>query len=132
MKFNLKLLVILITGFVMLIVYANAQPATGSESQMDALVNKHISINQKKQAMPGYRVQIYFGAKREAATEIKNGFNQSFPDIPAYLLYQQPNFKVRVGDCKTRLEAVKILELIKNTYEVAFIVKDDVKLPEIK
>jgi len=132
MKYKLKILVGLLFPLVLLSNCIHAQPATGSEAQMDALIKKHIAINEKKQSMPGYRVQIYFGAKRDIATEIKNGFNEDFPDIPAYLLYQQPNFKVRVGDCKTRLEAVKILETIKNTYEVAFIVKDDVKLPEIK
>lgn len=104
---------------------------TNGETQITELVKKHVAQNQKKASMPGYRVQIYFGAKRDQATEIKNDFNQKFPDIAAYLLYQQPNFKVRVGDCKTRLEAIKILDTIKDTYEVAFIVKDDVKLPEI-
>jgi hypothetical protein len=125
----------IITAFFFIFMFSqlasNAQTGSG-ESQITELVNKHISINQKKQSMPGYRVQIYFGAKRDKATELKADFNQNFPDIPAYLLYQQPNFKVRVGDCKTRLEATKILDNIKNTYEVAFIVKDDVKLPDIK
>lgn len=112
--------------------YAFTSQAQSSDSLINNLVAKHVSINEKKLSMPGYRVQIYFGAKRDKATEIKTGFNQAYPEIPAYLSYQQPNFKVRVGDCKTRLEATKILESIKGVYDVAFIVKDDVKLPDVK
>lgn len=132
MKYFLKHLII--SAIIILGIKSNiiAQTTGSNETQMDALVNKHININRKKLSMPGYRVQIYFGAKRDKATEIKTDFNQNFPEIPAYLIYQQPNFKVRVGDCKTRLEAAKILESLKNTYEVAFIVKDEVKLPDIK
>ena len=37
---------------------------------------------------------------------------------------------IRVGDFKTRLEAMKFLKEIQSLYSAAFIVKDDVKLPE--
>jgi hypothetical protein len=46
------------------------------------------------------------------------------------MTYQQPNFKIRVGDFKTRLEALKFLKEVQGLYSTAFIVKDDVKLPE--
>jgi hypothetical protein len=103
-----------------------------NDSLMKVVIAKQTSINQKKLSMPGFRVQIYVGGKRDKASEIKASFNSNFPNIPAYIAYQQPNFKVRVGDCKTRLEALYLLEQIKANYEVAFVVRDEVKLPEIK
>ena len=81
-------------------------------------------------AMPGYRVQIFYGSQRTKATEIRTEVLKKFPDIPAYIIYQQPNFKVRMGDFKTRLEAMKLLDAIRHEYAQAFIVKDEVKLPE--
>lgn len=111
---------------------SKAQVTDNSNNQINTVIAKQISINQKKESMSGYRIQLYFGGKRDKANEIKQDFNNSFPNIPAYITYQQPNFKVRVGDCKTRMEALGILEQIKANYEVTFIVKDDVKLPAIK
>lgn len=82
-------------------------------------------------SMPGYRVQIYFGNDRTKAQELRSEFLQLFPSVPAYLVYHQPNFKVRVGDFRTRLEAIGFLNKISGSYQSAFIVPDDVKLPDL-
>ena len=37
---------------------------------------------------------------------------------------------MRLGDFKTRLEAMKLLDEVRHDYPQAFIVKDEVKLPE--
>ncbi len=100
------------------------------DSLVHVLVNRHIAISQAKRTMPGYRVQIYFGSDRTKANEVKTDFLQLFPNKGAYLVYQQPNFKIRVGDYKTRLEAMKFLREVQDLYSAAFIVKDEVKLPE--
>jgi SPOR domain len=100
------------------------------DSLIHILVNRHIAINEAKSTMPGYRVQVYFGPNRAKAIEVKTDFLQLFPNTGAYLVYQQPNFKIRVGDYKTRLEALQFLKEIQTLYSAAFIVKDEVKLPE--
>ena len=99
------------------------------DSLIKVLVNRHISINQAHRSMPGYRVQIFFGAQRAKANEVKTDFLQIYPNTGAYLVYQQPNFKIRVGDFKTRLEAMKFLKELQPLYTTAFLVKDEVKLP---
>jgi hypothetical protein len=100
-------------------------------AKLDSLVDKHVKINQSNKTMPGYRIQVYFGQQRSKAMEIKSDFELRYGGIPVYLTYKQPNFKVRAGDFKTKLEASKYLNDIKSSYAVAFIVKDDVKLPEV-
>ncbi len=100
------------------------------DSLIHVLANRHLAINQAKRTMSGYRIQIYFGSDRTKANEVKTDFLQLFPNKGAYLIYQQPNFKIRVGDHKTRLEAMKFLKEIQSLYSAAFIVKDEVKLPE--
>ena len=100
------------------------------DSLIHILVNRHTAINQARRTMPGYRIQIYFGTDRTKANEIKTDFLHLFPNAGSYLIYQQPNFKIRVGDYKSRLEAMKFLKEIQTLYSAAFIVKDDVKLPD--
>ena len=80
--------------------------------------------------MAGFRVQVYNGNQRAKATELRTEVLQKFPHTSAYIIYQQPNFKLRLGDFKTRIEAMKLLDAVRHDYAQAFIVKDDVKLPE--
>lgn len=100
------------------------------DSLVKVLVKRHIALGQAQKSMPGYRVQIYFGPDRNDAIEIQEEFGSMFRDIPAYLSYQQPNFKIRAGDFPDRLMAQKFLQEIQTLYSSAFIVRDDVKLPK--
>ena len=102
------------------------------DPRFDELVAKQKRLNAATQTMPGYRIQIYFGAVRQKASEVKLEFASRFPGVPAYLTYQQPNFKVRVGDYRSRFEAQKFLKDIDGMFPSGFIVPEDVKLPPVK
>ena len=102
------------------------------DQRYDELVAKQKRQNAATQTMPGYRIQIYFGAVRQKASEVKLEFASRFPGVPAYLTYQQPNFKVRVGDYRSRFEAQKFLKEIDGQFPSTFIVPEDVKLPPVK
>jgi len=95
------------------------------------LVNRHITLNVEKETIKGYRVQIHFGGERKKTEKIRAEFLQHYPEISAYELYQQPNFKVRVGDFRTRLEAQKFLKQLAGEFPSAFIVTDDINLPKL-
>lgn len=103
---------------------------TPNDELVKDLVERHKRIGLLKQTTSGYRIQLYFGSERSKASEIKTDFSTNFSSTPAYLLYQQPNFKIRVGDFKTRMEAYAFLESIKEFYTTSFIVPDDIKLPK--
>lgn len=100
-----------------------------NDSLARKLVERHKLVNAAKKSMPGYRIQIYFGNDRIKAQEMRTEFIKLIPDEAAYLIYQQPNFKVRVGDFRTRLEAAGFLKQINSSFPNAFIVPDEVKLP---
>jgi hypothetical protein len=100
------------------------------DSLVSQLLRRNALLNETKMSMPGYRIQIYFGTDRNKANEIRTAFIADHNDTPAYLLYHQPNFKVRIGDFKTRLEAVKAMQVISISYSNAFIVKDEIPLPK--
>lgn len=78
----------------------------------------------------GYRIQIaaYSGVNSKSQAEAaRNTFSNLFPYTKSYLTYNEPYFKVRVGDYYTRLQAYKDLETIKSTYPSAYIVPDKIK-----
>ena len=101
-----------------------------SDSLTEKLVERHKLVNAAKMSMPGFRIQIYFGNERVKAQEIRTDFLSNFPTTSAYLVYHQPNFKVRVGDFRTRLEAAGFLKKLGERYSSSFIVPDEVKLQE--
>lgn len=120
--------------FFSVLIYAfNAKPvfAQSQDSLVQVLVKKHIAINKSKQTLPGYRVQLFFGGDRNKAYEVRSDFIKVFSTTPSYIVYHQPNFKVRVGDFRTKLEAMNFLKEVQPLFEAAFIVKDEVKLPEL-
>lgn len=127
---------ILALNFIFLNVYLFAQTDTGKievvqEYKIQELLNRHIETNSKT-PIKGYRIKIHFGADKNKAKEVKAKFISKFPDIPAYEKYDQPNFNIRVGDFRTKLEAYKFLKEVQLEFPSAFLVQDDIELPEIK
>ena len=102
------------------------------DEQVLSLINNHIQYNVLKKGVDGYRVQIFFDSgnnSREKALSLRSEFMSKFPNTNAYVIWQQPNYKVRVGNCLTRIEAQKILDEVKPTYINAYIVKDVIEYP---
>lgn len=78
----------------------------------------------------GYRVQIFLG-DRATAEATKRAFLQRNPDVPAYLSWLAPNFRLRVGDLRTRLEAERLLRDVKEAYPGSYIVPDEIEMPRV-
>ncbi len=102
-----------------------------ADPRITTLQDKYIELNKLKQTTSGYRIQIHFGNEREKAKDIKTKFLQAFPDVPAYDSYQSPNFRVRVGDYRSKLEATKYLKQISAAFPSSFIVNDNIKYPKL-
>lgn len=101
------------------------------DRRIDELLTKHIEINSKT-PVKGYRVKIHFGADKNKAKEVKAKFIAQFPTVAAYEKYDQPNFNIRVGDFRTKLEAYKFLKELQSEFPSAFIVQDEILLPELE
>ncbi len=72
----------------------------------------------------GYRVQIYSGNERAKATSIKVDFMRRFPGIATYITYLSPQFRVKVGDYRSRAEAATMYQQVSPLYNPSMIVPD--------
>ena len=72
----------------------------------------------------GYRVQIYNGNDRTKATQIKVDFMRRFPGVRTYMTYVQPQFRVKVGDYRTREDALEMYRQASQLYNPSMIVPD--------
>ena len=108
------------------------QAFKSQDSLVSQMIERQKATNAQKMTMSGYRIQLFFGGDRARANNMRLDFLQQYPDMGAYVLYQQPNFKLRIGDFKSRMEAVNFLTEMQPGYSMAFIVADEVKLPVIE
>jgi hypothetical protein len=105
------------------------------DDRVDLLVSKHVQINQNKKGIEGFRIQIFFDSGNNSKTNaeaIYSGFTTKYPDVPAYLSFKAPNYKVRVGDFRTRLDAQRFLNEIIGEYPGAWLIEDLVNLPKVE
>lgn len=109
-------------------------PHVTRDARIDKLVQAHIRQNQKSPEIEGYRVQVYSGSGNEArqqANDIRRQLIGSNPEMPTHLVYQPPNFKVRVGDCRSEFEAIRLKRELAFYYPQGFVVRDVIELPRL-
>ena len=107
--------------------------------QQDPLLTEmlewHVSNNKKDKQIEGFRVEIFFSSDidaKEKALKKKVEFLKLYPENTVHIKYVAPNFRVRVGDFRTKNEALKLFKEIKNTYPLSFIVTDNIDFPLMK
>jgi len=99
------------------------------------LVNyyKHLARNRQVSGVPGYRIRIFsdsgIGAKEEQQ-RVRARFLSLYPDVDAYYHYDEPYFKVYVGDCRTKSEALKLYDRVKNNFPNPILVPDDIRIKQ--
>ncbi len=104
------------------------------DEKIKKLVARHIAINDSLGTIHGYRLQLFFTSGvngKKMAQEVQSEFIRKYPGTESYLVWDSPNYKVRVGDFRTRLDALKFQEEIKVNFPNAYIVSDEINLPKM-
>lgn len=105
------------------------------DPRLETLLTKHIQINQNKGGMEGFRIQIFSDSgnnSKNQAQAANDGFIARFPTIKTYLSFKSPNYRVRIGDFRNRLDAQRFLLEIASDYPNAFIVSEKINLPQVE
>lgn len=82
----------------------------------------------QKVTASGYRVQIYSGANRTDAYAAQAKFKQIYKDLNTYVGYEQPNYRVKVGDFTNRNHAQALMNQLKKSFNSVFIFTETVNL----
>ena len=69
-----------------------------------------------------YTIQIFYGSLNEADS-IYNDFKENYKDVKLELIFETPNYKVRIGEYKDINVASQSLEKIRRIYPGSFIIK---------
>jgi hypothetical protein len=101
------------------------------DPRIDLLVRKQTAINEEttresRRNVPGFRIQVMNTPDRNKVYDAKAKVYQEFPDWKPYLLYQAPNYKLRVGDFKTEEEAQAALQQLSRLFPQGMYVIHDI------
>lgn len=127
----MRLLFILICCFFTIPVFSQTGVITVNDNAgANALVEKHIYFNKEHGELPGYRVQIISSTSLGDVKAAKSSFLQKFPEFKANIVYEAPNYKLRIGNYTNRFDANRYLQEFLIYYPNAFIVKDMIHIAE--
>ncbi len=104
------------------------------DSRIESLISKQRHLYDLDSSTNGYRIHIFMEIGNEAlqhAEQVKRRFEIAYPDIPIYLTYSEPHFRLRAGDFRDRVEAEKCLRRIKPKFKEAFVTADRIYRPKI-
>jgi hypothetical protein len=109
------------------------------DPRVDMLIRKQIEINEEttrdsRRNMPGFRIQVINSPDRTKVFAAKAKVYQEFPDLKPYLLYQAPNYKLKVGNFKTQEEAEEMQKQLERLFPAGlYIIRDviEVKVSEL-
>ena len=103
----------------------NAQEQNNTLNQdpkFEQLLSEKRKINTSLILNDSYKIQIFNGSS-ENAKKILSEFKQEFGPIDGTIIFNTPNYKVWVGNFRTRIEAERNLVAIKDRYKNVLLIK---------
>ena len=97
---------------------------------LDSIVAEYRHFNEEFPKIQGYRIQLFFG-KRGKAEKLKAEFQKGYPDTEAYIDYLAPNFRLRVGNFRTRIDAYRFMQEMGTDFGRSYIVRTKIELPSL-
>ena len=102
-----------------------AQDATivvKQDSKFEQLLNEKRKTNVSNAINERYKIQIFSGESEKAKNTL-NEFRQEFRNIDGTIVFYTPNYKVWVGNFKTRIEAERNLIEIRKSYKNVHLIR---------
>lgn len=109
---------------------------------IDSLIERRIMLSKKAAPVTirkdgpivshlGYRVQVFYGADRRETFNEQLRFKTAYPKINSYIIYKEPNYYLRVGDFRTRLEAQRMMNELRSMFTTLFIFREKINAPSL-
>ncbi len=104
------------------------------DPRIDQLVKKQIEVNEfntrdARRYVQGFRILVISTNDRSKADDAKLKVYQNFPELKAYLLYQSPYFKLKVGNFKDQREADTYLKKMQLYFPASvYIIRDMIEV----
>jgi len=95
------------------------------DPKFEELLNAKRNLNSSLPVEDHYKIQIYYGDNESSKRKLSE-FKKDFKTLDGIIIFNTPNYKVLIGNFKTKIEAERNLEEIRKKYPYAIII-DPVK-----
>ena len=92
---------------------------------IEEMMSRYTEINKSKQFVDGWRIQLLASTDRQKVENAKRRFNNLYPNIQADWTHSAPYYRLRAGAFTSKLEANRVLYIIKQDYPSAYPAKDN-------
>jgi hypothetical protein len=92
------------------------------DPKFEQLLNEKRKINNAIAVNELYKIQVFSGNSEKAKTTL-NECKRDFENLDATIIFNTPNYKVWVGNFKTRIDAERNLIEVRKNYPNALIIK---------
>jgi hypothetical protein len=99
-----------------------AKVSVSQDPKFEQLLNEKRKINSSITINDRYKIQIFNG-DTENSKKALSEFKKENKNLDATIVFSTPQYKVWVGNFKTRIEAEKNLNDLKKKYPNAFLIK---------
>ena len=115
--------VFIFTTFYCVVIQAQtSKNNTNTEDKVAHLIVEKRKINPSLVSKERYKSQIFSGESEKAKKTVIQ-FKQEFKEIYATIVFNTPNYKVWVGNFKSRMEAERNFAEIKKKYKNTLLIK---------
>lgn len=93
-------------------------------------LDQYVQSNAEK-PITGFRIRVFYdnGPQARVRSESIEKALQSQLSVAVYRSFESPNYKVSVGDFRSKDEALRIYNALKSTYPTAYIIKETINYP---
>ena len=93
-------------------------------------LDQYVKANAEK-PLTGFRIRVFYdnGPQARVKSETIEKNLQQMLDVAVYRSFESPNYKVTVGDFRSKDEALSIYNALKGTYPTAYIIKETINYP---
>ena len=125
---------LLCAGIVSAQVDSSSSVTVKKDPRIDLLVNKQIEINEvttrnSRRSAAGYRILVISSNNRNKVIEVKTKMYREFPELKAYMMYQSPFYRLKIGNFRERTEAEEYLSQIQRIYPTGvYVVTDTIEV----
>ena len=105
-----------------------AVPANHVNNRVNALLDTVANANKAIRYAQGFRILAYTGTERRVAMDLRKAIIDRIPEERDYLQYNQPTFRLKIGDYLNRIEAQQVLSRIQDITSNAMIISDQINV----
>jgi len=98
-----------------------------SSAHIDQMLAQKKNYNKSLEKFQGFKIQIYYGSEKECY-EVKEEFKSLYPDIATSIIFSTPQWKLQIGNYRTRLEADHAMVGIKKEYPSAIVLATEIDI----